>query len=200
MAPLRKAVEMEPTRWTFLIELAEAEMRNDDFRSAGQHIDEAIRRAPDRSEPMVKKAAWLRRQGDSSAEATIKGFIARKPTAAVLLHAELARLYRKQGRNEDSRKLFEEKVINDMGGYPQLDQADILQSYGLVNEELGNREVAIKSFEQAALFGSIEGSFHVARVLIREDREKAKAACERVLGAGYSSVYEKAQNLCKEFK
>jgi cellulose synthase operon protein C len=197
---LRKAVEMEPTRWTFLLELGDAEMQEGDYRGASQHIEEAIKRAPDRSEPLVKKAALLRRQGDSNTESFIKDAIAKKPTAKVPLNVELGRFYRKQGRLDEAKAIFEKEVIDSMGGYAQLDQADWLVSYGLLVEQLGDKATALNVFQKAADFGSLEGSFHVARSLVSTDKVKAKAACERVLGAGYSSVYDDAQKICAPFK
>ncbi len=200
LKPLRKAVEMEPTRWTFLVDLAEAEMWQKDFSSAEKHVEEALRRAPDRSETLLAKAALLRRREDPKAEAYIKGLLTAKPTAKVLINVELARLYRQQDRLPEARDLFEKEIIPNFGGYAQLEQADILISYGILMEKLGERTTAANSYDQAAQYGSIEGSYRLATLLIHDDKVKAKAACNRVLGAGTSRWYDQAVQLCASLK
>jgi tetratricopeptide (TPR) repeat protein len=202
LAPLKKAVSMEPNRLAFLIELAEAHMQSPDreFGAAEKLINDALAKAPDRSEPPLAKARLLRRKKDERAEEYMKGLLKTKPLAKVQIHAELGRLYRGLGRMDEAKAAFVES-IQGMDSYPPSEQAEVLVSYGRLLEDTGDPATAYNSFEQAASFGSLEGSFKVASILAKssrpEDRTKAKAACARVLAAGATTYQQQAMSICQ---
>lgn len=202
LVPLKKAVSMESTRWTFLVELASAEMRTGKYRNAEKHIAEALRLAPDRAEVLLAKARLLRRKDDPGAEKFIKNLLEKKSSAKTLVLVELGRLQRAQKRYDEAQKAYEE-AIESMGGYPPATQGEILVSYGRLMDDMGQPGYAANAFEQAAKMGDLEGWYRLAFALAkggREDRAKALKACERVLAAGASRYKKSAEALCNSLK
>jgi tetratricopeptide (TPR) repeat protein len=200
---LKKAVEMEKTRWTFLVTLAEAEMRDEDNKTAQKHIDEAIARAPDQLEPMLARARWLRRTDSAETEAYLKKILETFPSAESEVNLELGRLYRAQKKLDDAQKILE-TAIEKMGPYSPAKQADIMLAYARVMRDRNENEIAVRSYRQAATYGNIEANYWLATMLEngdKDERAEAKRACERYLAAGASLRYTpEARTLCNNLR
>ncbi|MBK8013358.1 MAG: tetratricopeptide repeat protein [Deltaproteobacteria bacterium] len=191
LVPLNKAVTMEPTRWSFLVELAEAEMEVSKFDSAEQHIETALQKAPDYLPAALAKARLLRRTSKPTAEAYIKGLLDQWPSAKVEVSLELGLHYASNGRYAEARKALED-AIGEMSGRPKIKQAEVLIAYGKLTERMGERSVAEQSYRNAAEFGELEGWYRLAFLLARgsrEEREEAKNALTKYLSAGKSLRY-----------
>lgn len=203
ITPLKKAVAMEPNRWAFLVELAEAEMRNGQYDDAKQHIDEALAKAPNDTEALIAKARWLRRMKQPNTEEYLQGLLEKHPSMRADVQLELGRHYRRLNRLEDAKKALE-TAIENMSSQPLASQADILLSYGRLMDDRGEEVTAANSYEKAAQLGSLEGWYRLAIVLAKQGRsehEKALKACDSYLAAGSSLRYSKsAQVLCDSLR
>jgi tetratricopeptide (TPR) repeat protein len=203
LSHLKKAVEMEKTRWTFLVALAEAEMWNEDNVSATKHIDEALARAPDQLEPMLAKARLLRRSKSPETEAYLKKVSAQFPSAEADVDLELGRYFRAIEKLDDA-KTYLESSINKMGGSSPSKQGDIVLSYAKLMRERGEAELALQSFRQAQALGNIEAAYWVSSMLWRgekAERDEAKRGCERYLAAGASLRYtNEARQICNQLR
>lgn len=191
LVPLNKAVTMEPTRWSFLVELAEAEMEVSKFDSAEKHIETALQKAPDYLPAALAKARLLRRTSKPTAEAYIKGLLDQWPSAKVEVSLELGLHYASNGRYAEARKALED-AIGEMSGRPKIKQAEVLITYGKLTERMGERSVAEQSYRNAAEYGELEGWYRLAFLLARgsrEEREEAKKALTQYLSAGKSLRY-----------
>lgn len=200
---LKKAVEMEKTRWSFLIALAEAEMRLDDYRAAQQHVEEAIRRAPTFVEAALAKARLLRRTNSPETEPYLKKMLEQWPTSEAEIDLELGRYYRALGKLDDAKAMLE-KSIDKMAGRPPAKQAEIVLSYGRLLDDRKETELAAKSYKKAAELGSLESWFRLATSLShgnKDEKAEAKRACERYLAAGTSLPFsDQARKLCDQIR
>lgn len=201
---LKKAVEMEKTRWTFLVTLAEAEMRNEDNASAQKHIDEALARAPDQLEPMLARARLLRRSKSPETETYLKKVLAQFPSAEADVDLELGRYFRAIEKLDDA-KTYLEASINKMGGYSPAKQGDIVLSYAKLMRERSEADIALQSFRQAQSLGNIESAYWVASMLSRSsdkaEKDEARRGCERYLAAGASLRYtDEARQICNQLR
>lgn len=200
---LKKAVEMEKTRWTFLVTLAEAEMLNEDNKSAQQHVEEALSRAPDQLEPMLAKARWLRRTESPETEPYLKKVLESFPSAEAEVNLELGRLYRNQKKLDEAKTIIE-AAINKMGNYSPAKQSEIVLAYARVMRDRGENDIAVGSYRQATTLGNIEASYWLATMLAggdKEQRAEAKRSCERYLNAGAALRYtDDARSLCNSLK
>ncbi len=189
---LKKAVEAEKTRGTFLVELAEAEMHLSNYTSAETHIQTALRSSPDYLPAAIAMARLMRRTGRKGTEAYLKGLFSKWPGAKVEINLELGRLYRSLKRLPDAQDVLE-VAIGHMESHPPVVQSAVLLSYGKVMKDRHEREAAIKSFKKAAELGSAEGWYRMAIVFAQSgsatDRVRAKRACGRYLKAGSNLRY-----------
>lgn len=202
IGPLKKAVEMDPGRWSFLVELAEAEMRHGKYNEAKKRIDQALAKAPTYSEALIARARWMRRTKQPDTEKHLKELLEKSPSLRVDVQLELGRHYRKLGRLDDAKKALE-TAIEAMASYSLEKQGDVLLSYGLLMEDRGEAVTAINSYEKAGQMGVLEGWYRLAYLLqkTRQDRKKALAACQRYLAAGSTLRYSKiAVPLCESLK
>jgi cellulose synthase operon protein C len=201
---LKKAADMEKTRWLFLTTLAEAEMWNEDNKNAEAHIEDALRRAPSNPEPALAKARLYRRTKNADTESYLNKLLKDFPSAEGEIQAELGRHYRAQGKLEEAKAALE-KAIDKMSGYPPLKQGDIVLSYAKLMKERGEMEIAVKSFRQAAELGNMEASFRLIEILSRtgekDDRAEAKRHCARYLAGGAALQYaDEARSACEPLK
>ncbi len=200
--PLEKAVKMEPYRWAFHVELAEAKMRNGQYDEAKQHIDDALAKAPNDSEALIAKARYLRRTKQPNTEEYLKGLLEKHPTMRVDVHLELGRHYRRLNRLDDAKKELE-SAVEDMARHPLSKQADVLLSYGRLMDDRGENVTAANSYEKAAQMGALEGWYRLAINLAksRTDHDRAMKACDEYLAAGNSLRYSKsARVLCESMR
>lgn len=197
LAPLRQAVQQDPNRWSFLIELAEAEMRAGNWAKAKMRIEEASARAPHVVDVKLARARLLRRTKKLATEAYIRGLMEQHPSRAREINLELGRYYRSQGQLERAQKAFE-KAIEGMDRAPRLEQAEALLSYGKLMDDMERHQWALNSYKKAADLGAIEGWYRASKALKRAgQRSQAKKACERYLRAGSSLRYsQSAKRLC----
>jgi tetratricopeptide (TPR) repeat protein len=202
---LKKAVEMEKTRWTFLVTLAEAEMQPDveDYKSAEKHVNEALARASSQLEPMLAKARYLRRTRSPETEGYLKKVLEQFPSAEAEVSLELGRYYRVVGKLDEAKTSIE-TAINKMSGYSPTKQAEIVMSYARLMKDRNESDVAVQSYRQAVQLGSLEASYWLATMLVRGDkgeREEAKRSCERYLAAGASLRYtSEARQVCDQLR
>jgi tetratricopeptide (TPR) repeat protein len=200
LVPLQKAVEMEPTRAAFLVELAEAQMQVEDNAEAEKLVEQVLQRVPDYVPAIVAKARLLRRANKPDTETYIAESQKKYPSAAVDLNLELGRLYRAKNKLDDAKTVFE-KTIEDMASSSPALQGEVLLSYGRLMEDRGDVSVALASFKQAAERGAIEGYYRSAIILARggrPEREEGKKFCDRYLAGGNSMrYYEQAVPLCQ---
>lgn len=192
--PLRKAVEMEKTRWSFLVELAEAEMRTRDYKSAEKHLDTALTKAPDYFPAALAKARLMRRDNRSGTEQYIEDLLKKWPSYKVDVKLELGRYYRGVNKYGEAQKALEE-AINNMGHVARIKQAEVLMSYALLMTQMGERATAVNTYKQAGENGDLEAWYRLALLLARGDRderEEAKKALQRYLAAGSSLKYSKS--------
>ncbi len=200
--PLQKAVDMEPYRWAFLVELAEAKMRNGQYDEAKKAIDDALAKAPNDSEALIAKARWLRRTKQANTESYLKGLLEKHPTMRMNVHLELGRHYRRLNRLDEAKKELE-TAIENMGRHPLSEQADVLISYGRLMDDRGEAVTAANSYEKAAQMGALEGWYRLAYTLAknRTDKDKALKACDEYLAAGNSLRYSRsARVLCDSLR
>ncbi|MCK6549545.1 tetratricopeptide repeat protein [Myxococcota bacterium] len=201
---LKKAVEMEKTRTLFLITLAEAEMRVDDYDAAKAHIEDALKKAPTSLEAALAKARLYRRTKNAETETYLAKVLQEWPSAESDVNLELGRYYRALGRLDDAKASLE-KAIEKMGGSSPAKQGDIVLSYAKLMKDRSEDDVALKSFRQAAELGNIEAWFRIIEMLGRSsDKElkaEAKRACDRYLAAGASLSYSAdARELCDQLR
>lgn len=195
--PLQEAVKMEPDRWAFYVELAEAEMWARDFDAADKHLKEALSRNPDYRPAILARARYLRRTKASNTESYLKDYLKGHPSAQVEVNLELGRLYRAERRFPEAQKVLEE-AIKAMDAYPAVLQGNVLMSYGRLMTDMGQVDTAVNAFQNAARLGDMEGYFRLSLLLARRTPRKAKQACEAYLRAGSSLRYSKeARQLCE---
>ncbi len=200
LEPLKKAAEMEPTRYAFRVELAEAQMELGDNAAAEANLQIARQKAPDYVPAALSWARLLRRTNRPEAETFIRELLTKHPSYAVSIKLELGRFLRAKERLDEARQTFEE-AIGSMGSASAVDQGEILLSYGRLMDDRGDRVVAAKSYKEAANLGMAEGwyrhSIILAKGATKEERDEAKKSCERYLAAGSSLRYSKpAKELC----
>lgn len=200
--PLENAVKMEPYRWAFHVELAEARMRNGQYDDAKKHIEDALARAPNDSEALIARARYLRRTKQPNTEPYLKELLEKHPTMAVDVHLELGRHYRSLNRLDDAKNELEE-AIKVMERHPVAKQADVLISYGRLMDDRGEEGVAANAYKRAAEFGALEGWYRLAINLAksRSDPELLKKSCDEYLAAGNSLRYSRsARQLCDSLR
>jgi tetratricopeptide (TPR) repeat protein len=198
LEPLRKAAKMDPNRWAFAVELAEAEMHAGSYEEAERLVEDTLKTAPDEFQVHLAKARLMRRKNRPGTVEFLTGLLEKWPAGKVDVYLELGRLYRAEEKL-DLAKTELEKAIEAMERAPRLKQADVLMSYGRLMEAQGQDGVALESYRQAATLGAMEGWYRSAIALAKAgDRVEAKKACERYLAAGSSLRYSKpAQRLCE---
>ena len=96
LVPLEQAVAMEPSRWVFHVEIAEAEMIVGQWEQAKANIDEALQLASDKPEPALALARWMRRRRQPDTEGYLHSLLRKYPSAKLGINLELGRLYRAQ--------------------------------------------------------------------------------------------------------
>jgi tetratricopeptide (TPR) repeat protein len=202
---LKKAVEMERARVVFLLSLAEAEMRPgvNDNKSAQDHIEQALRRAPNSVDAAMAKARLLRRTNNPETESYLKKTLAQWPSAEAEIDLELGRLYKSQSKLDEAKQMLE-KSVDKMGGLSATKQGDIVLSYAKLEEARNELDIAAKSYKQAGEFGNMQGWYEFARMMARggkEERVEAKKACERYLAAGASlPKADEARAMCSQLR
>lgn len=198
---LKKAVEMEKTRASFLVTLSEAEMQLGDFKAAEGHIGQALKRSSKSLEADLARARLLRRTRSPETEPYLKKLLVTWPTAEADIELELGR-YDRALQKYDEAKVELEKAVDKMGGQPPSKQGEIVLSYGKLLEDRHETEAAVKSYRQAGELGNIEAWFWLSAALAhgnKDERAEAKRACERYLAAGTSLRYsEDARKICEQ--
>jgi tetratricopeptide (TPR) repeat protein len=199
LEPLKKAVKMEPGRRAFLVALAEAETRLQMYDLASQTIEIALKQNAQDLPAAIAKAHLLIAKKDPEAEKYIQSVIAWSQ-GALEANLELGRAYHSNGKKTEARTVLE-KAIDSMGQYPPNVQGDVLLEYGKLMSELNEEQVALNTFKKAAEeFGAIEAWYWIASSLQKgdkEERKKAREACDRYLGAGAGLEYTaEATKLC----
>ncbi|MBI4820179.1 MAG: tetratricopeptide repeat protein [Deltaproteobacteria bacterium] len=194
---LKKAVQMEPNRRAFLVTLAECLLELDNLNEAKVHIDKALASNPHDLEAAIAKAQLMRRQG-IDAEAYLLDVIkwSNGDLRAIL---ELARTYRQKDRLDAARQTLE-KASEDMGRFPQTQQAQVFLDLGNLLREVDD-DKAFAAFKKAADLGATEAWYRIAKALdgrgSKKEKEQFKDACERYLQAGPTQrFYDQAQRLC----
>ncbi|MCA9555152.1 MAG: tetratricopeptide repeat protein [Myxococcales bacterium] len=197
LEPLRAAVKMDPNRWAFAVELAEAEMHVGNYDVAEKLVEDTLKTAGDEFQVHLAKGRLMRRKNRPGTVEFLNGMLEKWPASKVDVHLELGRYYRSEEKLDLARQQLE-KAIEAMERAPRLKQADVLLSYGRLMEDQGQDGVALESFKQAASLGAMEGWYRSSIALAKTgDRGEAKKACERYLAAGTSLRYSKpAQRLC----
>lgn len=200
LVPLEQAVAMEPTRYAFHIEIAEAEMMVGQWEQAKVNIDEAIKLAPDKAEVALAKARWMRRRRQPGTESYLQALLKKHPSARLGINLELGRLYRAQKKFRRAEAALE-AALAELEGYPKVVQADVLISYGRLMLDRRRAETALNSFREAAKRGAPEGYYRIAYAQYggnSEAKAEAKRACDKLMAAGSSSGYaRKARALCE---
>ena len=186
---LSKAVELEPTRWTFRVELAEAMMSARQFDDAKKHIEYALKREPNRLQTLLAQARFLRRIKSPEAEKFLKEDLSQRfPRAKAEIGLELGRLYRSQKRLVEAEEQLL-KTIESSESKPEYFQADVFVSYGLVVQTLQLRDKAARAYRAAVTRGNLDALALLAALLEKGSaRERAEAldAAQRYLRAGSS--------------
>ena len=199
LVPLEQAVAMEPSRWVFHIEIAEAEMMVGQWEQAKDNIDEAIQLAPDKPDVALAKARWMRRRRQPDTESYLQSLLKKYPSATMGINLELGRLYRAQKKYRKAQVALE-AALGELERYPKVIQADVLISYGRLMLDRRRGETALNSFREAAKRGAAEGYYRIAYAQYRgnaDAKAEAKRACEKLMAAGSSSGYAvKASSLC----
>jgi len=195
--PLERAVALEPGRYAFLVDLAEAEMNLRRFEAANAHIDRALQLEPDFLPALLAKGRSMRRTGDPGTEAYLRQLLDERPSAKVELALELGRWFRSRDRFERSQAELEDAIAS-MGGRSKMLQAEVVLSYGRLMEDMGQVESAQASYARAAEFGDPEGWYRLSAAAYRASQpELAKKACTRYLKAGQGLRYARnAQAIC----
>ncbi|MBI2377181.1 MAG: tetratricopeptide repeat protein [Deltaproteobacteria bacterium] len=194
---LKKAVEMEPNRRAFLVGLADCLLTLGRLDDAKVHIDKALASNPKDLDASIAKAQLLRRQS-LDAEPFLNDVISwsNGDLRAVL---ELARMYKQKGRDDAAQGLLE-KAADDMGRFPQTQQAQVFLEQGKLLVDT-NPDKALEAYRKAADLGSTEAWYRVAKSLegksSKKDKEVFKDACDRYMQAGPTQrYYDQAQRLC----
>ena len=199
LVPLEQAIAMEPSRWLFYIEIAEAEMMVGQWAQAKANIDEALQLAPDRVEVALAKARWMRRRQQPDTESYLHSLLRKYPSAKLGINLELGRLYRAQKKYRRAQIALE-SALEDIERYPNEVQADVLISYGRLMLDRRQGRTALKSFREAAKRGAAEGYYRIAYAQYggnAQAKAEAKHACDKLMAAGSSSGYaRKARSLC----
>lgn len=195
---LRKAAKLDPNRWAFQVELAEAEMHVNNYAAADALIEGLLKSQPDQAEVHLARARMLRRTKKPEAEAFLAEVLKKWPSARVDVHLELGRLYRAKD-NKPKAKEELEKAIESMTRAPKSKQGDVFLSYGKLMDAMDSPELAIESYKQAGALGVMEGWYRVSIGYAKTNElRKAKKACTRYLAAGASLRYSKsARRLCE---
>ncbi|MEL7371811.1 MAG: tetratricopeptide repeat protein, partial [Myxococcota bacterium] len=199
LIPLEQAVAMEPSRWVFHVEIAEAEMMVGQWEQAKVNIDEALQLAPDKSDVHLAKARWMRRRRQPDTESYLHAMLKKYPSAKMGINLELGRLYRAQKKFRRAQAALEE-ALSELDRYPKVVQADVLISYGRLMLDRRRSATALKSFREAAKRGAPEGYYRIAYAQYTgnaEAKAEAKRACDKLMEGGSSSGYaKKARPLC----
>jgi tetratricopeptide (TPR) repeat protein len=203
LAPLKKAVGMEKTRVPFLIALGEAEMANDEYPQAKEHIDLAIARAPGNVEAAMAKARYLRRTKSGDAEAYLNKLRKDYPSAEGEIDLELGRYLKAIGKLDEAKASLE-KAVDKMGGLPPSKQGEIVLAFGKLCQDRRENDLALSSFRKAAELGNIEASYSLAEMLRyggKDERAEAKRNCERYLAAGAALQHtSQAKQICDSIR
>jgi tetratricopeptide (TPR) repeat protein len=203
LAPLKKAYDMEKTRVSFMIALADSEMANDDYKSADGLVNESIRRAPTNVEAAMLKARYLRRTQSPDTEAYLNKVLKEFPSAEGEVDLELGRFYKATNRLDDAKAALE-KAVDKMSALPPSKQAEIVLTFGKLCWEKRDTDLAISSYRKAAELGNIEASYSLADALKsggKDERAEAKRNCERYLAAGAALQHtSEARAICNSIK
>jgi tetratricopeptide (TPR) repeat protein len=199
LEPLKKAVKMEATRRAFRVTLAEAEIALQAFDAAAQDLDVVLKPNPQDLQAAVAEAQLMIAKKDPGAEKYIQSVIAWSQ-GALEANLQLGRAFRANGKKTEARQVLE-KAIDSMGQYPPSVQGEVLLEYAKLMSELNEDAVALNTFKKAAEeFGSLESWYWIASALQKgdkEERKKAREACDRYLGAGAGLQYTaEATKLC----
>ena len=177
------AVQAEPTRWTFHVEMAEALMAARKFKLAKTHIETALKLAPERIEVQLAKARLQRRTGSKTAEAFLKDELqAQFPQAKALVALELGRLYRSQKRLEEAEEQLS-VAMKASANLPTHLQADVLVSYGLVLQSLRRTAEAETAYRAAVKRENLDALALLAALLANGNRAEQREALR--LGRSY---------------
>jgi tetratricopeptide (TPR) repeat protein len=197
LEPLERAVTLEPGRYAFLVDLAEAEMNLRRFEKANAHIDRALQLEPDYLPALLAKGRAMRRTGQPGTAAYLRQLLDERPGAKVEIKLELGRWFRSRERYEEGQAELEEAIAS-MGGRSKMLQAEVVLSYGRLMEDMGRLETAKESYARAAEFGDPEGWYRLSAAAFRSSQpELAKEACTRYLEAGQGLRYARnAQAIC----
>ncbi|MEM6862015.1 MAG: tetratricopeptide repeat protein, partial [Myxococcota bacterium] len=195
--PLEQAVAIEPGRYAFLVDLAEAEMNLRRFDAADAHIDRALQLEPDFLPALLAKGRSMRRTSEPGTEAYLRQLLEERPGAKVEVKLELGRWFRSRQRFEQGQRELED-AIAAMGGRNKSVQAEVLLSYGRLMEDMGQVQTAQESYIKAAEFGDPEGWYRLSAAAYRGQQiELAKKACTQYLEAGQGLRYARnAQAIC----
>ncbi len=200
LVPFEQAIAMEPSRWHFYIDIAEAEMIVGQWAQAKANIDEALQLAPDKVDVALAKARWMRRRQQPDTDGYLHSLLRKYPSAKLGINLELGRLYRAQKKYRRAQAALE-AALEDIERYPNEVQADVLISYGRLMLDRRKGQTALKSFREAAKRGAAEGYYRIAYKQYTgnaEAKAEAKRACDKLMAAGSSSGYaRKARNLCE---
>ena len=200
LVPLEQAVAMDPSRWVFHVEIAEAEMMVGQWEQAKANIDEALELAPDKAEVALALARWKRRRNQPDAESYLHSLLRKYPSARLGINLELGRLYRAQKKYRRAEAALE-SALSELEQYPKVVQADVLISYGRLMLDRRKGQTALNSFREAAKRGAAEGYYRIAYAQYSgnaQAKAEAKQACDRLMAAGSSSGYaRKARQLCE---
>ena len=184
---LQAASTMEPSRWPFRVELAEAQMRAQLFDRAKENLDAAVERAPSELKVSLAKARFLRRTKASSAESYLVEVLPEKyPNAKVEIALELGRFYRASG-DLDKAEVHLSEAVRGFGNRSQALQSEVLVSFGLVAKDAGRTREAAQAYRAASRRGNLNALVLLAALLEggnRQERAEALEAGRKYLAAG----------------
>ncbi|MBX2811260.1 MAG: tetratricopeptide repeat protein [Myxococcales bacterium] len=184
---LKKAVTMEPERWTFRVQMAEAFMLTENYELAEEHLNAALAKAPQAFPVALAKARYLRRKQSPEVEAYLLETLRQKfPEAKVEIALELGRYYRDQRNLSEAEKQLTEAMKLFGNRSPAL-QAQVLVAFGQVLSGAQRNEEAASAYRAAAQQGSLDALALLANLLQdgdRSARREALSAAEKYLAAG----------------
>ncbi len=203
LVPLERAVAIEPTRWNYYVEIAEAEMAVDQWDQAKVNLDEAFALAPDEVEVVLARARLMRRRRRPGAEDYLNGLLENHPSAKLQINLELGRLYLDQRKYRQAELAFEAartEAEQNAERYPRALRAEVYVDLGEMQLRRRRSAPALESFRKAAELGAKAGYFRVASTLYAggaEAKAEAKNACSRLQAAGPGGVFaKKARPYC----
>lgn len=197
LARLQQAVALEPTRYAFLVDLAEAEMMKGDFDAASAHIDRALEANPRFLPALLARARYLRRTNAPGAADFLQRLETERPSAKIEVALEQGRLLRQRDDFAAARAVLEE-AIEGMDGSPPSLQSDVLLSFGRLMDDMKELGVAQRVYAKAGELGELEAWYRLSVTAYRSgDMKTALDACRRYLEAGEGLRYAKnARAIC----